>query len=136
MSAVAPVGIVDGGDHRLAVDFERQRRAKDREPVRVVGRAVDGIEHPAEMRNPVAGLAAAELLAEHGVVGKTLGNHGAKPALDLDVDLGDEIDDALLVDADVGPEVRHLHFARAHDGLDGRGEKQWLRDLSHRRRAS
>ena len=70
------------------------------------------------------------------MVGEPLGNHGAKSALDLDVDLGDEIDDALLVDADVLPEVRHLHFARAHDGFDGRGEEQRLRDLSHRRRAS
>ena len=70
------------------------------------------------------------------MVGKPLGNHGAKSALDLDVDLGDEIDDALLVDAEVLPEMRHLHFARAHHGLDGGREQKRLRDVSHRRRAS
>ena len=70
------------------------------------------------------------------MIGKPLGDHGAESALDLDVDLGDEIDDALLVDAEVLAEMRHLHFARAHDGFDGRGEEQRCEGVSHRRRAS
>ena len=84
-------------------------------------------------RPPVAG---AELLAEHGVIGKSLGNHRAEPALDLDVDLGDEIDDALLVDAELAAEVRHLHLAGTHDRFDGRGEQERLRNVSHRTTAS
>ena len=42
------IGIVDRGDFGLAVDLERQRGAEDRQPVRVVGGAVERIEDPAE----------------------------------------------------------------------------------------
>ena len=119
-----------------AVDFERQRRAENRQAVRVVRRAVDGIEHPAVMRNLARRTAGAELFTEHGMVGEALRDHRAEPALDLDVDLGDEIDRAFLVDAEIAAEVFELDLSRLHDRFDGRGEQQRLRCVSHRPTAS
>ena len=99
-------------------------------------RAVDRIEDPAEMRDLLAAIAGAELLAEHMVIGKPFGDHRAEAALDLDVDLGDEIDHALLVDAEVLAEMRQLHLAGAHDRFDSRGKEQWLGNVRHRATAS
>ena len=42
------------------------------------------------------------------MIRKALGDELAEHPLDGDVDLGDEIDGALLVDADVAAEARHL----------------------------
>ena len=86
-------------------------------------------------RDASGGVAGPELLAEHLVIGKSLGNHRAETALDLDINLGDQIDDALLVDSELAPEVRHLHFAGTHDRLDGRRQQERLRNVSHRTRA-
>ena len=65
------------------------------------------------------------------MIGKPLGDQRAELALDLEVDLGDEIDRALLVDAHRAAEVRHLHVAGADDRLDGGREK----DRRERRQA-
>ena len=104
--------------------------------MRVVGRAVDRVEHPAERRGRVAVAAGLELLAEHDVIGKPLGDHRAELALDLEVDLGDQIDRALLVDADVGAEAGQLDLAGANDRFDRGGEVlRWDR-VRHRSPAS
>src|SRR5262249_26739549 len=94
-------GMVAGADDRLAVDLERQRRAEDRQAVRVVGGAVERIEDPAVAGRGVAIPRLLELLAEHDVAREALGDERAEPALDLEVDLGDEIDRALLGDVNV-----------------------------------
>ena len=58
------------------------------------------------------------------MIGKALGDQRAEHALDRDVDLGDEIDRALLVDRGRRvPKLRHLHVAGADDRFDGGGEK-------------
>ena len=57
------------------------------------------------------------------MIGKALGDERAEHPLDGDVDFGDEIDRALLVDAEVAAELRHLQLAGADDRLDGRGEE-------------
>ena len=62
-------------------------------------------------------------LGEHVVIGKALGDQRAEHALDFEVDLGDEIDGALLVDAHARAELGHLQIAGAHDRFDGGGEK-------------
>ena len=64
------IRIVDGRDLGDAVDFERERRAEDRQAVRVVGRAVDRIEHPARSRRHRR--RAAHLLGEDLMIGKAL----------------------------------------------------------------
>ena len=90
----------------------------------VVRRAVDRIEHPAGPGRHRR--AAAHLFGQHLVIGKSLGDELAEHPLDRHVDLGDQIDRALLVDAHVAAEARHLHVAGAHDRLDRGGEKQWI----------
>ena len=54
------------------------------------------------------------------MIRKALRDHRAKHALDLEVDLGDEIDLALFFDTDAGVELRDLQIAGAHDRFDGR----------------
>ena len=90
------VRIVDRARDGLAVDLERHRGAEDRNAVRVVGGAVERVEHPA-----VAGAGARlpHLLGEHVVIGKSRRDQRAEHPLHFDVDLGDEVDRALLVDA-------------------------------------
>ena len=66
------VRIENRGDLRDAVDLERQRRAEDRQAVRVVRGAVDRIEHPARARRATS--RAAHLLGEHLMIGKALGD--------------------------------------------------------------
>ena len=58
------------------------------------------------------------------MIGKPFGDERAEHPLDRDVDLGDEIDRALLVDAEARRRTRHLDVAGASDGLDGGGEKE------------
>ena len=96
------VRIEHRADRRHAVDLERQRGAEDRNAVRVVGRAVQRIEDPAIARLR-AGLA--HLFGEHDVIGKALRHERAEHALDFQIDFGDEIDGAFLVDVDVGAEA-------------------------------
>ena len=61
------------------------------------------------------------------MIGESFRNQIAENAFDFDVDLGDQVDRALLGDLDVVSEPRHLQIAGADDGLDGRGEKQRIR---------
>ena len=111
-------GIEDGADHRLAVDLEGQRRAENRHAMREVGRAVERVEDPA--MGVATRPAVAELLGEDVVFGEALGEQRPAHVLDLDVDLGDQVDGPLLVDADAGPETRPLDRPGAGDDLDGR----------------
>ena len=119
-----PVGIENRRRHRHAAHLQRHRAAEDRQPVGVVRRAVDRIEHPAVVRNAIPLPRLLELLAEDRVIGKPLGDQRAEILFDRHVDVGDEIDRALLVDPEIGgAEVLHLHAARVHDGFDRGGEK-------------
>ena len=74
--------------------------------------------------------AAAHLLGQHLVIGKALGDQLAEHALDGDVDLGDEIDRALLVDLEIAAELLHLQLAGADHRLDRRGRDRTGRDRS------
>ena len=65
------------------------------------------------------------------MIGKALGDELAEHPLDGDVDLGDQIDGALLVDAEVAAEPRHHGVAGADDGLDGGGEEQRIARGNH-----
>ena len=112
--------------------LQGDRTAEDWQAVSVVRRAIDGIEHPAVFGG-LFRLAALELFAKDGVIRETLGNHRAKSPLDRDVDVRDEIDGALLVDAEIrGAEVFHLHAARVHRRLDCRCEEDWWDGVRHR----
>ena len=99
MNSSSPGRVVDGADGDHAVDLERQRGAENRQAVREVRGAVDRVEDPAVPRRP--GGRPAELLGEDRVIGEALGDEGAEAPLDRDVGLGDEIDRALLVDAQI-----------------------------------
>src|SRR5262245_2648469 len=89
--------VVDRGDLGHAIELERQRRAEDWQSVGEVRRAVDWIEDPARAFRHHS--ASAEFFAKDGVVGKALSDQLAEHALDRDVHFGDEVDRALLVDA-------------------------------------
>ncbi len=123
------VGIVHCRDLGDTVDLERERGTEDREPVRKVGRPVDRVEYPARATGDR--LAPAQLFGQHGVIRKALGDELAEHPLDGEVDLGHQIDDALLVDPDVAPEPRHHDVARAHDGLDGGDDEQRIARGNH-----
>src|SRR5918994_426755 len=56
-------------------------------------------QHMSMAADPRRRTGRAELLGQHVVIGKALGDQRAKHAFDFEVDLGDEIDRALLVDA-------------------------------------
>ncbi len=56
------------------------------------------------------------------MIGKSFADGRAESALHLEIDLGDEIDHALLVHAHLVAEVRHLNGAGSKDRLDGGGE--------------
>ncbi len=122
---LAPVRIVDGCDLGDAVDLEGQRRAEDRQAVRVVGRAVERIEYPAGTGRRRG--RAAHFFREDVVIGKAFGDERAKHFLDGDIDFGDEVDRAFLVDLHAAAERGHLHVAGAHDRLDGRRHEQRIR---------
>ena len=67
------------------------------------------------------------------MIGKPLANQRAKVPLDRKVDVRDEIDRALLVDAEIrGAEVRHLHAPGVHDRFDRRREEHGRDGLRHR----
>jgi len=57
------------------------------------------------------------------VIRKALGDDGAAHALALEVNLGDEVDLALLGDIEARLAARELDLAGAQDDLGGRGEK-------------
>ena len=67
--------------------------------------------------------AAAELLGQHFVIGKALRDHRAEHPLHFEIDFGDQIDGALLVDTDAGTEPGEVDLAGAHDRFDGRGQE-------------
>ena len=58
------------------------------------------------------------------MIGEALPHHLPKRSLDGQIHLGDQIDRALLVNADVASEPRHHHVARLDDDLDGRRKKE------------
>src|SRR2546426_858107 len=68
--------------------------------------------------------------------GTPLRDERAEHALDLEVDLGDEVDLPFLPDVEVAAEPGHLHRARAQDGFDGGGEKDRRKRVRHRPPAS
>jgi hypothetical protein len=70
------------------------------------------------------------------VIGKTLGNEGPEFTFNAQIDLGDEIDGAFLVDTEIATEMRHLNFAGAYDRLDRGGEKNGRERIRHRWPAS
>ena len=117
-----------------AVDLEGQRGAEDRQAVCEVGRAVDGVEDPAVPRRR-ARRRPAQLLGQDGVVGETLADEGAEAALDRHVGLGDEVDCALLVDAQVVLAERgELDTAGVEHRFDGGRQEQRV-GRGRRRRA-
>ena len=61
------------------------------------------------------------------MIGKALGEDRAAHALALEIDLGDEIDRALLVDAEAGLAPRQLDGAGPQDDFDGGGEEDRIR---------
>ncbi len=122
-------GVVHGRDLGDTIDLERERRAEDRQPVRKVGRAVDRVEHPA--RTAGDRLVPAQFLGQHAVIRKTLGDELAEHPLDGEVDLGHQVDDALLVDPQVAAEPRHHGIAGAHDRLDGGDHQQGIARGGH-----
>ena len=58
------------------------------------------------------------------MIGKAIRNQVAEHPLDFQIYVGHEIDDALLVDANVAAEACDLNRAGPHHGLDGRGEQE------------
>ncbi len=116
-------GIEDRADDRLAVDLERQRRAEDRDAVREVGGAVERVEHPSV--RPAA-VAAAQFLGQDVVLGEARADERAGGLLHGDVDLGHEVDGALLVDLEHRAEAGALECAGARDDFDGGGEEAWV----------
>lgn len=58
------------------------------------------------------------------MIGKARADHRAKLPLDREVDLRDEIDRSLLVDAHRRAEALDHHVTRADDGFDGGGQEQ------------
>jgi hypothetical protein len=96
-----------------------------------VGGAVDRIEHPAGAGGNLA--AAAHFLGEYGVVGKALGDQLAEHAFDRDVDFGDEVDDALLVDLKCLPEAGHHHRTGTLDDFDRSREERRIERHALRR---
>ena len=81
--------IVNRRDDGLSVVLERARAAENRQPVRVVGGAVDGIEDPGVLGGALPVAARREFFREDLVAGKTLPNKRAEHRLDVAVDLGD-----------------------------------------------
>src|SRR5215217_2834211 len=96
--------------------------------MREVGGPVDGIENPAVPRGrPVPGRRA-ELLAEHVVIRVAIRDQLAKGPLDCQVDLGHEVDDALLADGETAADRLELHATSEPYGFDGgREERRGLR---------
>jgi hypothetical protein len=64
------------------------------------------------------------------VVGEAIRDQRAELALDLAVDLRDEIDRPLLLDDEIAT-AGHLHVSRADDGFDRRGEKSGWEGIRH-----
>ena len=110
---LAAVRIEDRRDHRHAADLERDRAAEDRQAVRVVGGAVDRIEDPAVARDPIA-IGRPARTPRRAPNDRESDPRSARGSpLDRHVDVGDEVDRALLVDLEVGgAEMRHLHARR------------------------
>jgi hypothetical protein len=68
-----------------------------------------------------------KLLGEHVVPRKSLGDDRTAQALTLEINFGDEIDLALLADAEAGLLARELDLPGAQDDLGGCGEKNRIR---------
>jgi hypothetical protein len=99
--------------------------------VRVIRRAVDGIEYPAVRRRRIVIVGRREFLTQHGVIRESFGNHLPELALDLQIDVGDEIDRTLLVDMKIRAEARKLDVAGTGHCLDRRGEIEWWKRIRH-----
>ena len=100
-----------------------RRGAEDRNAVRVVRRAVDRIEDPARSRRARRRCRPSPRRAPDDRESARRSSV-AEHALDGDVDLGDEVDRAFLVDLEIAAELLHLQLAGADDRLDRRGEEQ------------
>ena len=61
------------------------------------------------------------------MIGKALGEDGAAHPLALEIDLGDEIDRAFLVDVKARLAPRHLDGAGLKHDFNGRGEEDRVR---------
>ena len=61
------------------------------------------------------------------MIGETLGENRAAQPLALEIDLGDQVDRALLVDAKAGLAPRQLDGAGLKHDLDGSGEEDRIR---------
>lgn len=77
------VGRIDHSDDRLAAVLQGDRDREDRQPLTVVGRAVERVDDPQPFAVCIAARAA--LLAQHGVVGETLRDHADDERLALAV---------------------------------------------------
>jgi hypothetical protein len=91
--------------------------------VREVRGAIDGIENPAVPRRRPSRGRCAELLAEHVVIRVAVSNELTKRAFDREINLGDQVDDALLPHGKAAAEGVELHAAGAAHGVDGGGQK-------------
>ena len=86
----------------------------------VIRRAVHRIEHPGAPRLPLS--LDGKFFREDRVVGKPLRDERAKHALDVAIDLGDEIDRSLFLDVKIVG-AGQLHGADLDDGFDRSREK-------------
>ena len=129
---LAPRRIVDGTHLRAAVDLESERRAEDRQPMCVVGGAVEGIEDPAPPRRLVQRRFLAQLLRQDIMIRKTLCDHPAAHTLALEVHLGDEIGLSLLRHAEAGLTSFELNRSGTRDDINGCREKNGIRQLRNR----
>jgi hypothetical protein len=87
--------------------------------MRIICRTVERIEDPAMPRGRAACRALTELLRQDVVIGKPFLDHRAKHPLTLEVNVGDEIDGAFLVDPEPGRAAFDLDVAGAKDDLGG-----------------
>src|SRR5688572_14489320 len=93
----------------------------------VVGGAVERVVHPAVFRRARLLRIAAHLLSEDVVIGKALGNNRPAHPLAFEIDLGHEIDGALLVDVETRGTACELNGAGLEDDFDCGREKDWIR---------
>ena len=84
--------------HALAVDLQRQRRAEDRQSVRVIVVPSIGSKTQQSDAPLVSLMPLAELFGQDGVVREPLGNQRAEHPLDRHVGVGDQVDGAFLGD--------------------------------------
>src|SRR6185436_2797460 len=94
--------------------------------MRVVRGSIERIEHPPIPRRGCLARAA-QFFSEDVVRGKPFGDHGAADALAFEIDFGDEIDRALLLDVKARGAAGHLDLARLQHDLDGGRKKDRIR---------